>query len=607
MNPHPGAPHPTSPVGEVIRKFVAAAAIVLMLASPAVGWVELEFPESGMRLRKLAGETAGVAWQVEEVVLRGVVRRSDSVRGAMRFEGNGITLRDDARGLVAQGLRATGAIEIDELTDTAGRGVVELRLIAGELLVDRFYIDLSQHPVKLAAAVDVPLAAEPVAGARLSFSNGEMAMGGVGVVRAGGWIGLDGAAMDLDAVVEIDGVARLYEMAVVEPFAASLPWLVDTRVAGTVLGEVGYRLEANGEYRLDGELRVRDGELVGPEPDLQFGGVQAAVPFEVGTAPAAAAATSRRGVIEIGGGALLGIEIRSLSLPIVASEDSLALAAPTDIPLLDGSIHLREAAAAQLIDAERSVTVSLDLKDVALAPLAEGFGLPPLRGRLSGSIPRIAIQSGELTTNGEIVADVFNGRIVARNLRGRELGTAVPSFGLDVELDGISLGELTGAFAFGDVSGVARGAVTGLELVAWGPVAFDARLESVPVSGVPQKLSVDAIRQISIVGGGGGDPLSQGVMTFFDEYRYSKLGFQCSLRNDQFEIDGIEIKGDKHYLVVGATLPPRVDVVLYNRRIAFSDMLARIEAVLASAAAEAEKASAAEEPVAAEEPAPPEE
>jgi hypothetical protein len=108
------------------------------------------------------------------------------------------------------------------------------------------------------------------------------------------------------------------------------------------------------------------------------------------------------------------------------------------------------------------------------------------------------------------------------------------------------------------------------------PIRFTAWLESITRSGVPQRISVDAIRKLSILGGSGGDPFSQGVLSLFDEYRYAKIGFRCALDGDRLTVEGIEQRDGKDYLVIGSVLPPRVDVVSHTRTVAFSEMVSRL-------------------------------
>ena len=68
---------------------------------------------------------------------------------------------------------------------------------------------------------------------------------------------------------------------------------------------------------------------------------------------------------------------------------------------------------------------------------------------------------------------------------------------------------------------------------------------------------------LSNVGGGGGgvvQALQSGVLQFFDEYSYDKLGITCRLRDDVCQMSGIEPAGVGYYIVKGAGIP-RIDIV----------------------------------------------
>jgi hypothetical protein len=158
----------------------------------------------------------------------------------------------------------------------------------------------------------------------------------------------------------------------------------------------------------------------------------------------------------------------------------------------------------------------------------------------------------------------------------------VPALELDLDFEELSLGQMTETLEIGRVSGIVRGRVEKLEIVNGEPVRFDAWMETVSRPGVSQRVSVAAIRQLSILGGSGGDPLSHGILSFFDEYRYAKMGFRCSLQNDRFTLHGIEAVDGKDYLVVGSIMPPRVNVISHNQTISFSQMIRRLERALAT-------------------------
>jgi hypothetical protein len=160
---------------------------------------------------------------------------------------------------------------------------------------------------------------------------------------------------------------------------------------------------------------------------------------------------------------------------------------------------------------------------------------------------------------------------------------------MDVAFDDIHLAPLTETLAIGRISGVVRGEVRDLAVVNGEPLRFDAWMETVPERGVSQRISVKAINELSILGGTGGDPLSRGLLSFFDEYRYAKMGFRCRLENDRFTLRGVEESEGKQYLVVGSTLPPSVNVISHTGVISFSEMVRRLDRVKAAGSDDGER------------------
>ncbi len=70
-----------------------------------------------------------------------------------------------------------------------------------------------------------------------------------------------------------------------------------------------------------------------------------------------------------------------------------------------------------------------------------------------------------------------------------------------------------------------------------------------------------------------------GLASFFDSFRYSKLGFKATLKNDRLTLRGVESDGDKELLVVGSLLPPTVNIISHTQNIAFSELLRRLERI----------------------------
>ncbi|NIM19734.1 MAG: hypothetical protein GTO51_05745, partial [Candidatus Latescibacteria bacterium] len=73
--------------------------------------------------------------------------------------------------------------------------------------------------------------------------------------------------------------------------------------------------------------------------------------------------------------------------------------------------------------------------------------------------------------------------------------------------------------------------------------------------------------------------LYRGLAGFFENFRYSKLGFKAALKNDRLVLRGVESKEGKEFLVVGSLLPPTVNIISHTQEIGFSELLRRLKRV----------------------------
>ena len=557
---------------------VVLVRLTLCLSLTVCAWlgrsdaVTLSFPDGGLRFRDLAGEVGEFSWSAPNVVVRGsLVPVGAGLRGTLEIDASGVVFHDEGYRRAAEGLRVEGTIEIVDMTDDATVVRVDLLIGSGEVLVEEFYLDLATFPIAVSGLFEWPGPGATNRGGTVKVSGAEIAMAGVGVAKGGGRIAMDGGDIDVAGTIDVHGLSRLYDLVATKP-ADERRYRIETR--GGMVAQLDYRRDSSGDFSLNGTLNLHDGAVFATDPVFRLSGLEIELPIALGTSELADVVGRGRASFEEG--TILGGPVGAMALDVEVRPNSIRLAAPVRVRVFGGAMTLRSFDSSELASADRKLKLALDLDAIDLEKLSRGIGIPRVVGSISASIPEIEIGSGTLRSEGELAAEVFGGKVRARNLRGDGLFSTVPTFGFDLDFESISLAPLTRTLSFGYISGVAKGSVRDLEFVSWGPVAFTAELETYPASGVSQRVSVDAIRQISIVGGGASDPFSESIMRFFAEYRYAKLGFRCRLHNDVFELDGVEERDGDHYLVVGSMIPPRVNVVSHVRRISFSDMISRI-------------------------------
>lgn len=260
------------------------------------------------------------------------------------------------------------------------------------------------------------------------------------------------------------------------------------------------------------------------------------------------------------------------------------LTRPARLPVFDGAILVNTLATRNLGAASAELDFDATIEPISMKLLSRAFGWPDLNGQLSGSIPGLSYRNDVLTVEGDIVASVFDGTVVAQGLRLENPLGPWPRLHADVRAERLDLALITNTFEIGSITGRLDASINGLELFRWSPVAFDARLYSTPDDKSSRLISAKAITSISSVAGGAGTvaaALQGGVLRFFDEYRYDRIGIACRLENDVCTMSGIEPAGMGYYLVRGRGVP-RIDIIGNQGSVAWGQLLAQISSGIQS-------------------------
>ncbi len=201
----------------------------------------------------------------------------------------------------------------------------------------------------------------------------------------------------------------------------------------------------------------------------------------------------------------------------------------------------------------------------------------PLEIVVNGTLPKANFEKDRLLFKGKIDIEVAKGEIEITNI-WIEPYAAIPRWGADISFSHIDLKEFSKDTSFGLVTGKINGWIKGLIMSGGQPEAFDLQIETDQSSKEPKKISIKAIENLSILGGGGGSVSFLGGL--FKEFSYSRIGISCRLKNDVFELHGLYKSGGKEYLVKrGFWGGVNVINMNPNGRISFRDMLDRLKRI----------------------------
>jgi hypothetical protein len=203
---------------------------------------------------------------------------------------------------------------------------------------------------------------------------------------------------------------------------------------------------------------------------------------------------------------------------------------------------------------------------------------PEFGGKLSGVIPQVVYDDGNLTIGGVLLVRVFDGEVTLRDLVLEQPLGQVPRLQVNAQAHNIDLDQLTRTFSFGRIEGRLDGRIDGLRMESWEPVAFDAEFATPPGDRSRHRISQKAVDNISNIGGGGvGGALSRSFLRFLEDFPYDRLGIRCKLENGVCAMGGVAPAGTGYYLVKGRFLPPRLDVIGYSDRVNWDGLVEQLK------------------------------
>ena len=465
-------------------------------------------------------------------------------------------------------LQAGGTAQSGSVQDHGVAFAAQLDSARGEMLLGSVYLKLGTHPSRVA-------------------------MQGT---SHGGLVDLTSLALQQQGLLQASGSARLRPAAQGSPLAwlesaaltlqslevpAAYATYLQTALAGTALDA----LESAG--RLSGRLEMRAGEPWSAALSLEDVSLRDArgvfriegLRGEVNWSAADAGLPDAPSLLAWDAGGTYGIGGGAASMRLRLRGRELALLEPTKLPVFDGAVRVQQLGMRDI----GLPTVQFDfaggIEPISLGEISKAFGWPTFGGVLRGRIPAVGYHDGVLRFDGDLEAEIFDGRIRGSNIELADPFGRWPRLTADVKLENLNLETMTEAFAFGTITGRLEGRVDRLELFDWKPVAFDAWLRTPPDDRSRKHISVAAINSIANVGGTAGSgvatALRSGALRLFSRYHYRQLAVRCILEDDVCRLSGAPLAGDRYYLLQGAGIP-RVNIIGYTGRVQWSELIDQI-------------------------------
>ncbi len=427
------------------------------------------------------------------------------------------------------------------------------------------------HPFYLQAGARVELHGE-LRDQQLRVEQATLRMDGLGTLEARGTMDLSPFGVSTAEVVAHDVDLPVIGQRFLLPALA--PELAGHLVfEGRAQASLNLR---NGELHAF-DLSLADVSLRMEEGRFELGPVNASLPWR-------RAAASRLNV-DVAGARWESIGLGPFVLNADISDSSMHVNFLA-IPVLDGRLLMSDLSLALRNDGVHG-SGSLVLEPISVQALTTALGLPSMTGVLSAALPRLSLSPGSLVLDGSLIVSLFDGYLRIDSLEIREPFGLASYLSADIRATHLDLGQITNTFAFGSISGFVDAEILGLELVRWRPVAFDAQVVSSP-GRYSRRISQRAVQNIGALSGAGAAvALQRGVLGFFDSFGYRELGLSCRLVNNECQMGGVEdlqgaAGGDGGFVIVRGGGIPSLNVIGYNRRVNWQDLLDRLQAAIES-------------------------
>ena len=514
----------------------------------AAAGIAIPVVEGSGRLDVTAGMN-GVAAQLSEadVEIQLLAEEISDAEGSLAGENLDISLHATVK-TIATGMQVA--------LDISGR--------QGALYVDPVFIEMPSQPLQLSARFDWLSTEQQVVLQSFTY-------------RHPGSVQIEG-----DGHIDLAGDAPLRELRL-EIRQAEFPSLYDTYLQPWLYDSALADLDTAGQ--LSGSLRWEQGKLshVSLEPlNLSVDDREGRFALNAMNGQLRWSDTSIpvRSELAWESGSVFDVALGGTRLVFDSDRAHVRLLEPVTLPVLDGALEIDDFQLEFEEDAALRWQVNGLLEPVSLSQLSLALGWPELAGKLSGVIPNVHYDNGNLEVGGVLLIRVFDGEVTLRNLTLEQPFGLVPRLQVDARASNIDLETLTRTFSFGRIEGRLDGRIDGLDMQSWRPVAFDAEFATPEKDSSRHRISQKAVDNISSIGGAGvGGALSRSFMRFFEDFPYQRLGIRCRLEHGICDMGGVAPAAEGYYLVKGRLLPPRLDVIGYADRVNWDTLMAQIMAV----------------------------
>lgn len=453
----------------------------------------------------------------------------------------------------------------------------ELDISRGESLWNEYYVDWSKNPFRasVSGVFDIPLK-------RLSGLSIEASLTHLGRINARGLLGFQEPRLfDLQIHASQLSLSSLYSLISQE----QTPEQSALDLEGEAESQIQFKKEKN-KLSIIGQIRIRNGSIKNKEKELLMEGIEVEIPLfyenQIKNNNEKEESFLKKGYFTARNFKTPYFSVAPFQVNFRAGENKFMIE-PLTVQIFGGRATLGKSVfSIGSKPSEINGILSFSLSDLDLSQIPLESDKFNLDGAAQVDLSYVEINPEQISTKGKGIVDIFDTRIIVENIKITKPFSENRTVSCDVRFKDLNLEKLTDSIPFGRVTGILRGEIKNLGFSYGQPESFIMTLESVKREGVPQKFSLGAVNDLSIISSGEGTSLSskKGFTRFVREFGYQKIGIFCSLENDIFTLRGTIKEKEVEYLVKRSWL---FGISVVNKkprnRIRFKDMVDRLKRI----------------------------
>jgi hypothetical protein len=294
--------------------------------------------------------------------------------------------------------------------DVAVNGSIEVN--GGEVLYDRFYLDLNQN-----AFLTTFKGKYDTSEQSLDLANLTAALRDVVAIEMNGTLQHKAKAPAIQLFLKIPRtpLKPVFTQFILDPFKTEKPFLTNLDLEGDISVDLDLALRKK-DWIAKGQCRLHDGGFSwGPE-FLSLKGIDLDYPVWYQPKHPGGVSEPIKGELSIRSMIVPILPDQPLSIPFHAGPDRLRVKSQTILETPGGQVHIGPILCKGIYGSKPSIDTSIGIRSVEIQPFLSDIWPRPIQGVIDGNLSPVHFEGGRISSDGKLTANIFGGQIIISGL-----------------------------------------------------------------------------------------------------------------------------------------------------------------------------------------------